>query len=170
MHYEKKAKIVADTEAATLSALISVGFDRGVMMFLFGATHQLLLDTSTLQMALLISLEAIWIVKRVYSRRHYRQTALFVVVLLDSLLRLYFQITTLNYDLNAEHRFVINEKHHKTLFYILTALILLEILFILYFLIKKWFLNYVKLSSKVQPSPSPIKQYNISFSPLSKIR
>ena len=100
-HYDKKAKIVADTETAALSALISVGFDRGVMMFLFGVTHQLLLSAPTVQMAILISLEALWILKRVYSRRHYRQTLLFMVVILDSTLRIYFQATTLIYDLIA---------------------------------------------------------------------
>lgn len=72
VHYEKKAKIIVGTETAALSALISVGFDRGVMMFLFGVTHQLLLGAPTMQMALLISLEIIWIAKQIYSRRHYR--------------------------------------------------------------------------------------------------
>jgi hypothetical protein len=108
-------------ENATLSALISVGFDRGVMMFLFGVTHQLLLSTPTVQMAILVSLEALWILKRIYSRKHYRHTALFAVILLDSLLRLYFQVTTLIYDLISKHKLIINEKHHKNFFYILVA-------------------------------------------------
>ena len=149
VHYEKKAKIVAETNNATLSALILVGFDRGVMMFLFGVTHQLLLSTPTLQMTILISLETLWVLKRVYFRRHYRYTALFIVVLLDSLLRLYFQATTLNYDLIAENRFSINEKHHKNYFSILMGLIVLKILLNLYFLLKKWLVNFFKNSSRI---------------------
>lgn len=54
--YAKKAKIVADNDTAALSAIISVGFDRGAMMFLFGASHQLLLCSPTVQMAVLVSL------------------------------------------------------------------------------------------------------------------
>ena len=153
-HYEKKAKIVADTETAALSALISAGFDRGVMMFLFGVTHQLLLSAPTVQMAILISLEALWILKRVYFRRHYPYRALFAVILLDSLLRIYFQITTLIYDLIAKHRFLINEKHHKNFFYILVASIASQISLSIFYLVLKWFDSYSKNSSKIQPIPN----------------
>lgn len=45
--YGKRAKIVADTETVSLSAIMSVEFDRGAMIFLFGATHQLLLSKPT---------------------------------------------------------------------------------------------------------------------------
>jgi hypothetical protein len=108
VQYAKKAKIIADTETSTLSVLASIGFDRGVMMFLFGATHQLLLEAPTLQMSLLIFLETVWILKKIYYHKHFKQSAIFVLIMLDSILRIYFQCTTLNYDLIAKNRLIIN--------------------------------------------------------------
>lgn len=106
--YNKKAKIIAGTETSTLSALISVSFDRGMLMFFFGVTHQLLLSKPIFQMSILIFLQSLWIFKRLCSHKHYRHTVILLVVLMDSLIRVYFQITTLIYDLIAEKRFTIN--------------------------------------------------------------
>ena len=55
-HYQKKAKIVTDAKNSTMISLLSMGFDRGMVIFLLGLTHQMLLYAPTSQLFVLLSI------------------------------------------------------------------------------------------------------------------
>jgi len=54
VHYKKKAKIVTDARYSSMISLISMGFDRGMVIFVLGFTHQMLLNVPTTQIFVLL--------------------------------------------------------------------------------------------------------------------
>jgi hypothetical protein len=54
--YSKKVKIITDAKYETISALISINFDKAIAVFLLGLTHQILLSAPNAQMFLLIAI------------------------------------------------------------------------------------------------------------------
>ena len=60
--YQKKAKIITDAKLSALSSLLSMGFDRGIVIFLLGLAHQMLLNVPTIQLFTLLSIEIGWVI------------------------------------------------------------------------------------------------------------
>lgn len=55
-YYKKKTKIMIDAEKSSFFSILSTSFDRGIIIFILGATHQLLLPFPNIQMFTLIGL------------------------------------------------------------------------------------------------------------------
>ena len=55
-YYQKKAKIVTDAKYSTLTSLLSMSFDRGMVILLLGLTHQMLLNSPISQLFVLLSI------------------------------------------------------------------------------------------------------------------
>lgn len=55
-HYKKKTRILIDTVRSSFTSVLSISFDRGMIIFVLGATHQLLLPFPNIQMYTLIGI------------------------------------------------------------------------------------------------------------------
>ena len=97
-HYKKKTKILIDTEKSTFASVLSMSFDRGMVVFVLGATHQLLLPSPNTQMFTLIGIELVWVAKKVAARKLFLNSLFFVVSLFESFVRLFLQISSLIYS------------------------------------------------------------------------
>lgn len=67
--YQRKTKFMIKAENSTFPSVLSVSFDRGMIIFVLGAIHQLLLSSPNIQMNILISIELLWILQKVMTRK-----------------------------------------------------------------------------------------------------
>lgn len=65
-HYKKKVKYLLDEKKDKGQVLWGVAFDRGILCYLFGATHFFFLGFPGLQLFILIFIETFWVIKKVY--------------------------------------------------------------------------------------------------------
>ncbi len=86
-----------DTEKSSLGTVLSTGFDRGMIIFILGAAHQLLLSFPNIQMFALIGIEFLWMGKKIVAKKYYINSLFFIISLMESLLRLYLQVSSLFY-------------------------------------------------------------------------
>jgi hypothetical protein len=54
--YHKKIKVITDSKDETLSAVLSINLDKGIIIFLLGLTHQILLATPQIQILILTTI------------------------------------------------------------------------------------------------------------------
>lgn len=87
-----------NSQKSTFFSVLSTNFERGIIIFILGVTHQLLLPFPKFQMFTLIFIELIWLCEKIIVRTEFIHSFLFFVSLLESLVRIYFQITCLVYS------------------------------------------------------------------------
>jgi hypothetical protein len=80
--YSKKVKVITDSKDDTLLALLSINFDKGMIIFLLGTVHQILLNTPQIQMIVLIAIEVTWIIKLIAARSYFSSKLLILVWIL----------------------------------------------------------------------------------------
>jgi hypothetical protein len=63
--YRKKIVNLTDNITLKISAIIASTFDRGLFCLILGAVHQLLLKKNNMQLVILGSIEALWIISKI---------------------------------------------------------------------------------------------------------
>ncbi len=81
-HYSKKTKMIIDSKGKSLSALLSTNFDKGIVIFILGLTHQILISSPNIQMFTLITIETIWLVKGILTRKYFTESLLLTIWIL----------------------------------------------------------------------------------------
>jgi hypothetical protein len=102
--YGRKSKYFLETNPLLFSGFCAMGFDRGVICFLFGTTHYFLQNYIIVQLGALASLEFLWLASMMFhlQRQSYKNLLMVWLSIVECLLRLVFQMSLFLYNTSSD--------------------------------------------------------------------